>query len=74
MSRKVTDIVVMEFTRKIVDGRRVRTIEAVRIIGTASPCRVVVGRGVGPVSRCLLRNGFRIVIIHRNAIVFTRRT
>lgn len=74
MARIRTDIVVIEFTRRTVNGRRVRIIQAVRIIGTASPCNVVVGRRVGPVRRCLLNNRFRIVSTHRNTLVFERRT
>lgn len=64
------DVVFIRFERR--QGRR--RITAVRVIGSARPCQrfLVVGERVGPASRCLLRNGFRLVRVRGNVLVFVR--
>ncbi|WP_147512798.1 hypothetical protein [Brevibacillus massiliensis] len=75
MARLRTDIVVIEFRRVVRAGVRLRIIQAVRVIGSAFPCRrfLMIGNRVGPAQRCLLANGFRLVVSSRNVLIFVRR-
>jgi hypothetical protein len=72
MARVRTDIVIIEFRRM----GNVRVIQAVRIIGSAFPCRrfLAVGLRVRRAENCLLTHRFRLVSSRRNVLVFERRT
>jgi site-specific DNA-cytosine methylase len=65
------DVVTIVFRR--IAG--VRFIVAVRIIGSAFPCRgfLFVGNRVLRAERCLLNNRFRLISSSHNILVFTRR-
>ncbi len=73
MARIRKDIVEIKFRRSIITGRRI--IIAFRIIGSARPCSrfLFFGGRVLFAERCLLRNGFRLVISKRNVLIFERR-
>jgi hypothetical protein len=60
------DIVTIRF----VDDR----ISGFSVIGSAAPCDrfLVVEARVGTALRCLLRNGFRIIILRSNVVVLRR--
>jgi hypothetical protein len=68
--RRRTDVVVIRFRR--IGGRRIIT--RVIIIGRVGRCRSLLqpGERVGPAVRCLLDEGFRIVIRRDNELVLVR--
>lgn len=72
MSRVRTDIVTIRFRRSRITGRRIIT--AVVVVGSSRPCTrfLVVGRRVIFAVRCLLLNGFRIIVARRNTLIFER--
>ncbi|KIL42470.1 hypothetical protein SD70_00770 [Gordoniibacillus kamchatkensis] len=67
------DTVTIRFAREPITG--VRTIAAVRIVGSAAPCLrlLVVGKRLIPAVNCLLRSGFVLVAFRGNVLVFRRR-
>jgi hypothetical protein len=58
------DLVLITWTRNPLVPGSARTISAVRVIGSAKPCRslLVPGAQLLPALRCLKRNGFAVVL------------
>lgn len=70
--KKRTDVVTLR-VRLGRNGERI--ISGVSVIGSAQPCRDLlrVGRRLRPAVRCLLLNGFVLIVVSGNVLVFKRR-